>query len=96
MSIVTEADGTVKYEVEYEDETKHKVSRTTTFDTLSAMPVPARRFVEFGHDELALIWEPDVHVTNLHQDMLIHEEVPGPHNACPRGPKPFTSRSHLL
>ena len=42
------------------------------------MPVPARRFVEFGHDELKLIWEPDVHITNLHQDMLTHEKVPPP------------------
>ena len=82
MSIDTDADGKVTYKVEYEDESTHKVSRATTLDKLSSMPVPARRFVEFGHDELKLIWEPDVHVTNLHQDMLVHEEVPGPRNAC--------------
>lgn len=82
LSIDTDADGKVTYKVEYEDESTHKVSRATTLDKLSSMPVPARRFVEFGHDELKLIWEPDVHVTNLHQDMLVHEEVPGPRNAC--------------
>ena len=38
-----------------------------------AMLTKARKFVEFGHDELKLIWEPDVHITNLHQDMDTHE-----------------------
>ena len=76
MSIDTDADGTVKYKIEYEDETKNKVTRPTTLDTLSAMPVPARRFVEFGHDELKLIWEPDVHITNLHQGMMnTHDQL---------------------
>ena len=41
------------------------------------MPQPARTFVEFGHDEISLIWIPDVHITNLHQGMMTtHEEVP--------------------
>ena len=74
-SIVAQDDGTMKYEIEYVDETTHPVTRTTTLDKLSAMPQPARKFVEFGHDELKLIWEPDVHITNLHMDMNTHEEV---------------------
>ena len=74
-SIVAEDDGTKKYQIEYVDETTHSVTRTTTLDTLSAMPQPARKFVEFGHDELKLIWEPDVHITNLHMPMNTHEEV---------------------
>ena len=74
-SIVAEDDGTKKYQIEYVDETTHSVTRTTTLDTLSAMPQPARKFVEFGHDELKLIWKPDVHITNLHMDMNVHEEV---------------------
>jgi len=77
VSIETK-DGVTMYNIEYEDESKHTVSRPTTIGLLSSMPVPARRFVEFGHDELKLIWEPDVHITNLHQDMLTHEEVPPP------------------
>ena len=72
---VKEVDGVTKYDIEYEDETTHKVKRTTTIEFLSAMPQPARKFVEFGHDELKLIWKPDVHITNLHMDMNIHEEV---------------------
>ena len=72
------ADGKAIYNIEYTDESTHMINRPTSLDTLSSMPVPARRFVEFGHDELKLIWEPDVHITNLHQDMLTHEEVPPP------------------
>jgi hypothetical protein len=91
-TITTGVDGKVVYSIEYEDEAKHPVSRSTGLDTLSSMPVPARRFVEFGHDELKLIWEPDVHITNLHQDMLIHEEVPLPPHACPAQSSTTSSR----
>ena len=75
MEIIEEDDGTKKYKIEYVDETEHSVQRTTGIDALSAMPQPARKFVEFGHDELKLIWKPDVHITNLHMDMNVHEEV---------------------
>ena len=74
MSIYEE-DGKMMYEIEYVDESTHAVTRITTIDKLSAMPQPARKFVEFGHDELKLIWKPDVHITNLHLDMNTHEEV---------------------
>ena len=74
-SLSTNAEGKVTYNIEYKDESTQMVSRPTFLETLSSMPQPARRFVEFGHDELKLIWEPDVHITNLHQDMNTHEEV---------------------
>ena len=80
-SLSTNAEGKVTYNIEYKDESTQMVSRPTFLETLSSMPQPARRFVEFGHDELKLIWEPDVHITNLHQDMITHEEVPLPRTA---------------
>ena len=70
MSIKDGDNGKKMYEIEYVDESTHSVTRFTTIDTLSAMPQPARKFVEFGHDELKLIWKPDVHITNLHQGMM--------------------------
>jgi len=75
LSIKDGDNGKKMYEIEYVDESTHSVTRFTTIDTLSAMPQPARKFVEFGHDELKLIWKPDVHITNLHADMNVHEEV---------------------
>ena len=86
-SLSTNAEGKVTYNIEYKDESTQMVSRPTFLETLSSMPQPARRFVEFGHDELKLIWEPDVHITNLHQDMLVHEEVPAP--PCVQSPCPL-------
>ena len=77
-SLSTDADGKVIYNIEYTDEAGFPLNRPTFLETLSSMPQPARRFVEFGHDEIKLIWEPDVHITNLHKDMLVHEEVPAP------------------
>ena len=79
-SLSTDEAGKVIYNIVYTDESGFVdgMKRPTYLASLSSMPQPARRFVEFGHDELKLIWEPDVHITNLHQDMLVHEEVPAP------------------
>ena len=79
-SLSTDEAGKVIYNIVYTDESGFVdgMKRPTYLESLSSMPQPARRFVEFGHDELKLIWEPDVHITNLHQDMLVHEEVPAP------------------
>ena len=76
-SMEANIEGKMVYRIEYfeGDETTHAVTRKTFLETLSSLPQPARKFVEFGHDELKLIWEPDVHITNLHQDMNTHEEV---------------------
>ena len=74
-SMEANIEGKMVYNIEYVDESTHAVTRKTYLETLSSMPQPARKFVEFGHDELKLIWEPDVHITNLHQDMNTHEEV---------------------
>ena len=63
------------YQIKYEDGNGFPATAHCGIGALSSMPVPARAFVEFGHDELSLIWEPDVHITNLHQDMIVHEEV---------------------
>ena len=82
---VDEVSGAEMYNIKYEDESTHMVNRATKLETLSSMPQPARRFVEFGHDELKLIWEPDVHITNLHQAMLTHEEVRSLYSPYPCG-----------
>ena len=76
-SLSTDENGKVIYNIVYTDESGfvNGMRRPTFIENLSSMPQPARRFVEFGHDELKLIWEPDVHITNLHQDMLVHEEL---------------------
>ena len=106
-SLSTDADGKVIYNIEYTDEAGFPLNRPTFLETLSSMPQPARRFVEFGHDEIKLIWEPDVHITNLHKDMLVHEEVPAPrlqphlpvlqsHNSPARAPLQSALRHHLL
>ena len=75
MGMEANAEGKMEYSIKYEDESTHHVTRKTFLETLSSMPQPARKFVEFGHDELKLIWEPDVHITNLHQAMNTHEEL---------------------
>ena len=85
-SISTDENGRNIYNIVY-TEGEFDTKRPTFLETLSSMPQPARRFVEFGHDELKLIWEPDVHITNLHQDMLVHEEVPAP--PCVQSPCPL-------
>ena len=74
-SISTDENGRNIYNIVYTDQIGFDTKRPTFLETLSSMPQPARRFVEFGHDELKLIWEPDVHITNLHQAMNTHEEV---------------------
>ena len=33
------------------------------------------RFVEFGHQEIKMLWTPDVHITNQHGDLIVHEEL---------------------
>ena len=75
MSMEANDEGKMEYSIKYVDESTQPVIRNTFLETLSSMPQPARKFVEFGHDELKLIWEPGVHITNLHQDMNTHEEV---------------------
>ena len=67
-------DGNATYMISYEDEAGHPVQRLTYINSLSPMALPARRFVEFGHNDL--IWEPDVHITNLHQGMMnTHDQL---------------------
>jgi hypothetical protein len=105
-SLSTDADGKVIYNIEYTDEAGFPLNRPTFLETLSSMPQPARRFVEFGHDEIKLIWEPDVHITNLHKDMLVHEEVPAPRLQphlpvlqspnSPASPPAISPQDHLL
>ena len=34
-----------------------------------------RKFVEFGHDERKLLWQPDLHVVNEKGDPQIHSEL---------------------
>ena len=96
MGMEANAEGKMEYSIKYEDESTHHVTRKTFLETLSSMPQPARKFVEFGHDELKLIWEPDVHITNLHQAMNTHEEVSCLQTTCPHLPDPALLYSYCM